>query len=254
MSERPSWAIGPIPTTNKRRAPVKLPRVDQVRTAAPEARFTGAPTDNNVCGVQDSIGLLSGYASLFDTWTEIASRGQNFMEKMGRDAFRGIEAKSVRVLCAHGRDPFIGERPLGPVISLRSDDIGLAYACALLPTQAALEVLPLLQAGCLGSSFRFSVMDERVDLHPPASEWNPNSLPQREVLEAVVYEVGPCPFPAVAGTTTTGTPTAKPEPASTLTLSSNSTGSIGSSHETTNTPAPSWQLPPRAPRKTYLTK
>ncbi len=255
--QRPSWAIGPIRTADDRtRTPKPPPRLDQIRTAAAPAQFHAAPSDDNVAGVPDAIGLLVGYGACFDQWTEVAQRGGNFMEKISRSAFTGIDAKSVIIMYSHGSDAWLGSRPLGPIIDLRSDDYGLRYACALLPTQAALELLPGLQAGLFGSSFRFSVTDEIYDPKPQRSADNPDGLPTRVVTGAIVYEMGPTPMPQYRGATAGATPAAKLDSGSSLTLSSNSTASVAASREPRSTPPPSWSLSSRpAPRTDgYLTK
>ncbi len=254
MTQQPSWAIGgKVRTTDRVRSPKPPPRENQIRTAANStARFVAVPPGNDVAGIPDSIGMLTGYGAVFDQWTEVAARGGNFMEQVSRTAFEGIDPRSVSILYSHGSDAFIGSRPLGPVIDLRSDEYGLMYACALLPTQAALELLPGLQAGLYGSSFRFSITREHYEPHPQRSDYNKAGLPERTVLEAVVFEMGPTWAPAYEGATATATPAAKPD---SLTLSSNSTASVAASREPRSSPPPSWALPKGKPARTdWLTK
>ena len=97
--------------------------------------------------------------------------------------------------------PFIGSRPIAAIDGLGDDDVGVWYFGKLFPTLAAGELVPLLEAGVLGSSFRFSVVREQVADRPARSERNPERLPERTILEATVYEFGPVVFPAYRGAT-----------------------------------------------------
>ena len=86
------------------------------------------------------------------------------------------------------------------------------YHGRLFDTLAARELHPLLEAGVLGSSFRFRVERERVDEFPLRSERNPERLPERTIIEATLIEVGPCTFPVYRGATA-GTVPAPPRSA-----------------------------------------
>ncbi len=80
-------------------------------------------------------------------------------------------------------------------------------------TIAARELVPLLEPGVLGSSFRFKVDRERLDERPTRSARNPEGLPERTITEASVFEFGPVTFPALRGATA-GTPTGAHPPRS----------------------------------------
>jgi hypothetical protein len=109
----------------------------------------------------------------------------------------------MRVLLEHGRDPQIGNKPLGPIRSLFEDRVGAFYEVDLLDTAYVRDLIPGLAAGVYGASFRFSVNDsgERWDNHPSRSEHNPDGLPERTITEARVYEFGPVTFGAYATAT-----------------------------------------------------
>src|SRR5205823_2500044 len=63
------------------------------------------------------------------------------------------------------------------------------------------ELIPGLDAGLYGASFRFKVMREEVVDEPGPSDANPHGLKERTVKEAKVMEFGPVTFPAYTGAT-----------------------------------------------------
>lgn len=62
------------------------------------------------------------------------------------------------------------------------------------------DLIPALEAGALGASFRFRVVREDV-IDNPKKVSNADGLPERTILEAKVAEFGPVTFPAYAGAT-----------------------------------------------------
>lgn len=242
MTTRPAWQLGDTPT---RKRPG---RVDQIRTA------TVAPTLRAATSgiVPDSIGELHGYGAVFDQWATIADRSGEYLERVARGAFRQATSNpnSVKILFGHGRDSMMGERPLGPVTMLREDEYGLAYTCELLPTWSARELLPGLQAGLYGSSYRFSIDREDYNTRAGRSAHNPQGLPERTILEASVFECGPCTWPAFDGATAGATKSG----ATTIALSSNTAGALAASKTPRRTTRPSWELPrpSTATRSPYL--
>jgi HK97 family phage prohead protease len=171
-----------------------------------------------------AIGMpyVAGRFSVYDTWAEISSLQEGrFMERIAHGAFsRTIreDRAHMRLMFEHGRDPFIGTRPIAPIDGLGEDGAGVWYFGRLFDTVAARELRPLLEAGVLGSSFRFSVDRERVDDRPVRSDRNPERLPERTILEATVYEFGPVVFPAYR-TATAGVTTGAHPPRSTPAMS-----------------------------------
>jgi len=148
---------------------------------------------------------LVGYFARFNEWTKIDSTFEGtFLERMAPGAFAKTlreNADRIRVLFQHGRDPQVGDKPLGPIAAIREDDDGAYYEVPLLDTSYNRDLLPGLQAGLYGASFRFSVVKEDFDPKPKRSTHNPEGLPERTVREARVMEFGPVTFPAYAGAT-----------------------------------------------------
>jgi HK97 family phage prohead protease len=151
------------------------------------------------------IGVLRGHFAKFNEWTEINSAWEGrFLERVAPGAFKKTLSESkdkIRVLYDHGKDPNIGNKPLGPLREVGEDDEGAYYEVPLLDTAYNRDLLPALKQGLLGASFRFSVVAEDYDQKPRRSDINPNGLPERTIREARLYELGPVTFPAYSGAT-----------------------------------------------------
>lgn len=148
---------------------------------------------------------MFGHFAVFDRWTEINSLFEgNFLERIVPGAFRKTFRENrdrIRALFQHGQDPQIGDKPLGTVEELREDETGGYYEVELLDTAYNRELLPGLEAGLYGASFRFQVMrEDKVD-EPEASAENPKGLPERSLKELRLFEFGPVTFPAYAEAT-----------------------------------------------------
>lgn len=173
-----------------------LPRENLVR-ALPGARLVRAEGD--------AMPTLAGHAAVFNQWAEIRSRHEgHFLERIAPGAFAKTineNRDKIKVLYDHGLDPSVGNKPLGPIRILEEDNDGLRYEVPLLDTSYNRELIPALEAGLLGSSFRFSVMKENYVQKPKRSEENPNGLPERTVQELKMAEFGPVTFPAYTGAT-----------------------------------------------------
>lgn len=148
---------------------------------------------------------LVGHFAVFNRWTKIDSFWEGeFMESIARGAFKKTfteNRSNMRCLFQHGRDSSVGDKPLGPIDVLREDDEGGYYEVPLLDTTYNREILPGLEKGLYGASFRFSVMKESINQKPDRSDHNPDGLPERIVQEARVQEFGPVTFPAYADAT-----------------------------------------------------
>jgi HK97 family phage prohead protease len=148
---------------------------------------------------------LSGHFAVFNQWTRIDSVSEGrFLERIAPGAFAKTIAENrgaMRVLFQHGRDPNIGEKPLGIPTVLREDEQGVYFEVPLFDTDYVRELLPALRAGAFGSSFRFRVVRESNDPAPARSLYNPEGLRERTIREARVMEFGPVTFPAYEGAT-----------------------------------------------------
>ena len=183
-------------------------------SASEEVGASMPPRDNlfravlpgvEVRSTEDGARTLTGHFAVFNEWTEINSMYEGrFLERIAPGAFKKTfqeNRSGIKVLFDHGHDPSIGNKPLGPIRSLTEDERGASYEVDLLDTSYVRDLLPALEAGLLGASFRFRVMREDFDNEPARSEWNPNGLPERTIREAKVMEFGPVTFPAYQGAT-----------------------------------------------------
>jgi HK97 family phage prohead protease len=145
---------------------------------------------------------LTGHFARFNEWTEIDSVWEGeFMERIAPGAFSKTindQRNDMRVLFEHGRDPDLGNKPIGAIQELREDDEGAYYEAELFDGLPPL-VMQGLRAKQYGASFRFRVMREEFENDAKASDHNPRALPERTIKEAQVFEFGPVTFPAYAG-------------------------------------------------------
>jgi HK97 family phage prohead protease len=148
--------------------------------------------------------ILSGTAAVFGEWTEIRSSYEgHFFERFMPGAFKKTisENKSkIRCLFHHGQDPSIGFKPLGPITKLAEESGGLRYDVQLLDTDYNRSLIPGLEAGLYGSSFRFGIVRKDDVRSPKRSAWNPKGILERTINESYLRELGPTPLPAYAGT------------------------------------------------------
>lgn len=138
--------------------------------------------------------------SVFGTWYEIDSwfEGQ-FLERTMAGSFKKTireNGSNVKVLFDHGMDYQIGNKVLGPIESLKEEASGPHAEVPLLDTTYNRDLLPGLEAGLYGSSFRFRVIKEQWNDEPGTSDYNPKGLPERSILEVKLMEFGPVTFPA----------------------------------------------------------
>lgn len=181
------------------------PRANLVR-----ARFDGGMEFRSA---DSSSGpMLAGHFSQFNSLYPVSSFWEgDFMERVAPGAFLDTiknDRSSMRVLYDHGRDPTLGNKPLGPIDTLEEDSEGPYYEVPLLDTDYNRDfVIPTLEGRLmsgekrgsqLGASFRFEVTNEDWAQKPKPSKNNPAGLPERTITGAKVFEFGPVTFPASA--------------------------------------------------------
>ena len=138
--------------------------------------------------------------SPFNTFYEIDSWWEGrFLERTVRGAFKKTIAENrgnVKVLYDHGHDAQIGNKVLGAIEDLREDGDSPVGVVPLFDTLYNRELLPGLEAGVYGSSFRFRVIQDAWNDEPGRSEHNPDGIPERTITEIRLFEFGPVTFPA----------------------------------------------------------
>lgn len=153
----------------------------------------------------DGMPTMFGHFAVFGEWTEIDSVFEGrFLERIDPAAVERTFAEdrgSMRVLFQHGRDPVVGDKPLGPIERLEATSRGAYYEVPLIDTSYNRDLLPALREGLYGASFRFTVEEEDWQRRPGRSDYNPDGLPERTILDMSVPEFGPVTFPAYAGAT-----------------------------------------------------
>jgi len=112
---------------------------------------------------------MHGYFCVFNSptrireWDHQTGTIKTFMEQISPGACaRSIREDRIRCLFSHGKDPSIGDKPIGEIVELREDDHGCRFEVKLFDCQYVRELLPALKANQFGSSFRFEVEHEEV--------------------------------------------------------------------------------------------
>lgn len=147
---------------------------------------------------------LAGRFAVFNQWTRIDSLFEGlFLERIAPGAFAKTikeQRDDIKVLFQHGHDPMVGDKPLGPIHELEEDGEGARYEVPLIDTSYNRDLLiPGLEAGLYGASFRFRSIKEEFNKEPGKSEHNPDGIPERTIQELQLYEFGPVTFPAYPG-------------------------------------------------------
>lgn len=174
---------------------METPQIDVVRAYAPRTVLRAADAE-----AEAAMPTMEVRFSTFDTWYEIDSwlEGE-FLERTTKGAFAQTiseDRDSIKVLYDHGFDYQIGNKVLGPIDDLREDDDSPVGVVPLFDTMYNRELLPGLEAGVYGSSFRFRVTGETWDDEPEPSGDNPRGLPERTITKVRLFEFGPVTFPA----------------------------------------------------------
>ena len=177
-------------------------RPREIRAWSPPSGEGHRGYELRAAGDEGGMPTLFGHFAVFNRWTEINSWFEgHFLERIAPGAFKKTFKENrdrIRALFQHGQDPQIGDKPLGPIDELREDDLGGYYEVPLLDTQYNRELVPGLEAGLYGASFRFEVMREELEEEPEPHAGNERGLPERTLKELRLFEFGPVTFPAYA--------------------------------------------------------
>lgn len=175
------------------------PPRDGIVRARPQAVELRSSEDEN------GLPTLAGHFAVFNTFTEINSLYEgHFLERISPGAFKKTindQRGDIKVLFQHGHDPHIADKPLGKIKVLEEDERGARYEVEMIDTSYNRDLLPGLEAGLYGASFRFRVIREEFDKEPERSDYNPEGIPERTVQELQLYEFGPVTFPAYPNAT-----------------------------------------------------
>lgn len=174
------------------------------------ARLPRRADDGGDAGDGGDLGSVSVQFSPVDTPYEINSFWEGrFIERTKPGTFRKTIAEgkrsdgtfSQKMLFNHGADLTIGDKPLAVPDRFAMVDTpayrGPELQGPLINTDYNRDqIRPMLEARALGSSFMFEVISEVWRNEPGVSDTNPEGLPERDILEARVFEAGPVTWPA----------------------------------------------------------
>ena len=183
-----------IDTGDQMNAAQHAPDIDVIRTLSLPAEL------RSVAPSEGSLGRLVIPFSPFDTWYEVNSKFEGrFMERTTPGTFADTVVNDrdvMRSLFDHGHDPQIGNKVLGPIVSLREEMDSPVGEVDMLDTSYNRDLLPGLKAGVYGSSFRMHVLADDWNERPPRSAHNPDGIPERTITKTKTLEFGPVTFPA----------------------------------------------------------
>lgn len=155
-----------------------------------ETRATLGSIEMRAIDTETTLRTASGYAVLFDTWTDI---GGMWRERFAPGAFtRSLQERDVLALHSHDGGRVVGRKNAG-TLTLREDSKGLAFENPLPDTSDGRDlVVQLERKDIAGMSFGF------VSLR---SEWNELvDPPERTVMEAALFEITYTAAPQYQGT------------------------------------------------------
>jgi HK97 family phage prohead protease len=142
-----------------------------------------------------TIGMLEGYAAVFNSDSVLMGRSTKFVERIAPGAFtRTIsERPDVRALWNHESGAVIARAP--KTLTLTEDEKGLKASIRLVDTTVNRDLIANVKAGNVdGMSFGFRVV---------AEEWRDDKENKREIrtlLDVDLLEVSAVTFPAYTDT------------------------------------------------------
>ncbi len=156
-----------------------------------EYRYITTPVELRADG--DGPRRLTGHAAVFNTDTAIGPEDNPYwIERIAPGAFRSaILGDDVRALFNHNPDIVLG-RNVAATLRMQEDNIGLA--CEILPpdTQAARDVMTLIERGDVSQmSFGFMV-------RTGGQMWEemPDGVIRRTIKDVILFDVSPVTFAA----------------------------------------------------------
>src|SRR4051812_15818681 len=118
-----------------------------------ENRYRSAPYELRE-GADGAAPVMTINFARFDEWTEINSVFEGrFMERMAPGSFDKTfkeQGNKIRAIFQHGRDPQVGDKPLGPITDLREEKDGAWADVQLLDAQYVRDIAEGLKAGVYG--------------------------------------------------------------------------------------------------------
>lgn len=178
------------------------PLQNLIRMVAPMARTNvyALPDVHLRALTLDEPNVMVGYMAVFDSWAEIDTWEGRFRERFRPGSLDKTlrEARDkFKVLFNHGFDGWVTDNVLGVPRTMKPDKSGLWVETPLLDTDYNRDrIRPQLEAGAIpGQSIQFSVVQERWNLDTD------DGVPERDVIEAKLFEGGPVTWPAYEATT-----------------------------------------------------
>lgn len=175
-------------------------RSEELEAVTDIVRALAAP--ELVAAHDGSLGTLRGDMATFGDWASIRSTFENggrpFVEQIARGSFAPAFERDrgrYQPLYDHGQDPSIARKPLGPVKAVGETARSAYYEVTLLDTDYNRALLPGLEAGLYGSSFRGDA-EITVSRFAERAEHNPEGLDEHVVRSITrLKDFGPTPFP-----------------------------------------------------------
>ena len=173
-------------------------------------------TESQLAILRDDDGgdgnTLTGYAAVFDTFTEIDSMMEgHFRERLDPKSFnrtlKDQPIESIRVQFDHGMDVAVGNLPIATPTRVEPDDFGLDTESRFTEADGAQNVKKTIEAGALaGMSIRFQVQTDRWEFPPTGKGkdrrvFQGDDLAERTIKEVWLREYGPVTWPAYEATT-----------------------------------------------------
>jgi HK97 family phage prohead protease len=140
--------------------------------------------------------VLTGYACKFDVLSELLGQPpEQFREVFRASAVRRLaERRDVKFLASHDAGRVLGSTRAG-TLRLQADAIGLRFHLDPPDSPAGLDLVESVRRGDVsGMSIGFKVL-------PNGETWRGSRPPLREVLDADIFELSACAWPAYAETT-----------------------------------------------------